>query len=80
MRFCAGCGRDYLGGYCEVCGARARRARLRHKIRTCIVCNTDFTTTRTDPRFCSNACRQKNYRVTESHGLPENPRLAVTAR
>jgi hypothetical protein len=59
---CLGCGNKVLG-YCEVCGARKRRAALRHKTRTCIVCKAAFTTTRTDAKFCSSACRQRRYRL-----------------
>ena len=43
------------------CYARQRRDELRHKLNTCI-CGETFETTRTDARFCSNACRQRSYR------------------
>lgn len=75
---CPGCGNGFLV-YCEVCGARERRARLRFKQRACMTCEKSFTTTRTDARFCSNGCRQKHYRrVTDKRGVADAPREAVT--
>jgi hypothetical protein len=67
-------------GYCQTCYARVLRREHRHKRGTCAGCNQPFTTTRTDARFCSGACRQRGYRrrVTEKRGFIGNPRLSVT--
>ena len=35
----------------------------RYKQRVCQGCGTGFTAVRTDARFCSDACRQRSYRV-----------------
>jgi hypothetical protein len=63
---CAGCGCrrgvNFVKGQCWACYQRAWRAARRHKQRPCSVCGQMFDTTRTDARFCSNACRQKDYR------------------
>jgi hypothetical protein len=68
-------------GYCQACYARQLRRRHRHKQRTCAGCQATFTTTRTDARFCSNACRQKEHRrrVTEKRSSTVLLRVAVTA-
>jgi hypothetical protein len=49
-------------GVCDACYERRRRKLHRHKQRTCAVCGVGFTTTRSDSRFCSNACRQAAHR------------------
>jgi hypothetical protein len=48
---------------CAACYERARRKKHRHKQRFCLSCSTEFTTTRTDAKFCSVACKQKAYRL-----------------
>jgi hypothetical protein len=53
--------------YCHTCYQRLWRAKHRHKLRTCVTCGTEFTTTRVDAKFCSNACRQKAHRGALAH-------------
>jgi hypothetical protein len=48
---------------CEACGKRARRKASRKKAHICAVCKTEFRSARRDARFCSNACRQSDYRL-----------------
>jgi hypothetical protein len=49
-----------------------RRERLRERQRktpaakTCAVCGQQFTPTRSDAEYCSNACRQNHYRKSNS--------------
>ena len=47
---------------------RAKRIKLARepKTATCFTCQGEFTPTRGDARFCSNACRQKHYRAKGS--------------
>jgi hypothetical protein len=47
---------------------RAKRIKLARepKTTTCLTCQETFTPTRSDARFCSNACRQKHYRAKGS--------------
>jgi hypothetical protein len=62
-------------GRCPPCYARYRRKLNRHKQRTCTTCGLEFTTTRTDARFCSNACRQKAYRTSATASPAEGDRV-----
>jgi predicted RNA-binding Zn-ribbon protein involved in translation (DUF1610 family) len=65
---CPECGRSgfrwwqFTAGVCHGCYTRDRRKLKRHKQRDCVTCGLEFTTTRTDAKFCSNACRQKAHR------------------
>ena len=72
---CGGCGRVfyttiYTKKYCHSywCGNQAnnRRQREYHQMRrqdlVCQCCGEKFTPKRADARYCSNACRQKDYR------------------
>lgn len=74
---CAGCGRRFYTlvstkKYCNyyTCGKigqarlneQRRMERRRLNARNCEECGRKFTPTRSDARFCSNACRQKSYR------------------
>jgi hypothetical protein len=78
-------GRDSLRAKCKECmkkAARAhrlanpeQRAELRHKLRTCAGCSIVFTTTRTDARYCSAACRQKAC-LARSSSRPSGTRQA----
>ena len=45
------------------CYQRAWRRSRRVKQRTCEVCQTTFSTARTDARFCSGVCRQWAFRL-----------------
>ncbi len=53
-----------------VCGKDCRselsrsRSRSKHSLieRVCLTCNKQFIPTRSNARFCSNACRQRSYR------------------
>ena len=55
---------------CEACkpkaeAARARDARAKkRKGKTCLLCEKSFTPSRDDALFCSNACRQRAYRMS----------------
>jgi hypothetical protein len=40
----------------------------RHKRRVCCVGGEEFSTVRRDVKFCSNACRQANYRRLQHNG------------
>jgi hypothetical protein len=58
---------------CEGCGTRplvwseaGAKLHPRHKQCTCVTCGIEFTTTRTDAKFCSNACRQKAHRRAQA--------------
>lgn len=65
---CGGCGRKLMTqpgwrGVCsQRCEARVRRKYRRFKTVACDVCKDAFRTTRTDAKFCSDACRQAAYR------------------
>ena len=72
-RACAGCGEPMMilglsGWHDAVCSNRChqrhRRKLNRPRLR-CAACKKYFTATRTDARFCSNACRQWTYRRRE---------------
>jgi site-specific DNA recombinase len=73
-RRCLGCDEtNLLGGslgYCATCYERHRRWRDRFKQCTCVTCGIEFTTTRTDAKFCSNACRQKAHRRAQGGRHP----------
>ena len=70
------CGERFGGRYapavwCHTCYQRLwrekqRKLHLRHKQCTCVTCGIEFTTTRTDAKFCSNACRQKAHRRAQA--------------
>jgi hypothetical protein len=75
---CAGCGREvwselrwYLTApvtCCEQCAHKVRLAAARNRrteargTRKCQQCGETFEPTRTDAKFCKNACRQNAYR------------------
>jgi hypothetical protein len=60
---------DYGAWTCSAnCYAKHKRKAQRQKQLTCEACHETFATTRTDARFCSNACRQWTYR--RRHGQP----------
>ena len=77
---CGGCGRPVHDEWgrpshqmvvcCEACrpkaqAASARAARARKRAgKTCSLCKNSFTPARDDARFCSNACRQRAYRMS----------------
>ena len=78
---CGGCGRVfyttiYTKKYCHSywCGNQANNRRqreyrqMRRQDLVCQCCGEKFTPKRTGARYCSNACRQKDYRkrVTDS--------------
>ena len=48
---------------CEACGKRARRKPNGIKNHICAACKGEFRSTRRDARFCTNACRQSDYRL-----------------
>ena len=72
---CGGCGRVfyttiYTKKYCHSywCGNQANNRRqreyrqMRRQDLVCQCCGEKFTPKRADARYCSNACRQKDYR------------------
>ena len=72
---CGGCGRVfyttiYTKKYCHSywCGNQANNRRqreyrqMRRQNLICQCCGEKFTPKRADARYCSNACRQKDYR------------------
>ena len=78
---CGGCGRVfyttiYTKKYCHSywCGNQANNRRqreyrqMRRKDLVCQCCGEKFTPKRADARYCSNACRQKDYRNWVSFG------------
>jgi hypothetical protein len=71
---------DIARGLCQKCWMREFRAARRMKVRACVACQTCFSTPRRDALYCSAACRQRSYRsrVTDKHGVPDNPCLSVT--
>jgi hypothetical protein len=52
----------YIEACSNICYQRARREARRMKQFYCEACKTWFETSRTDARFCSNKCRQWQYR------------------
>lgn len=60
---CLHCGASGIiaRGLCVVCYARDYRRRRRYKHKNCIVCGQSFMTPHRDAKFCSGACRQRNY-------------------
>ena len=42
------------------------------EIKNCIVCKKDFASPTRKQRFCSNSCRQKNYRKEIKEMIAEN--------
>jgi hypothetical protein len=54
------------GTCCNACFRRALRKRRRPKSPLCTCCGISFSSTRTDAKFCSSACRQADcrHRVT----------------
>jgi hypothetical protein len=75
---CRSCGRSVFGfpaslrrACCEQCRQRMIRARRRVPLTCqCDGCGSDFTPTRKDARFCSNACRQRAYRWRRNRRAP----------
>ena len=45
----------------------------------CLICGTEFTPKRSDAKFCSEACKQKNKRNSIMPGEEEVPVVAETA-
>lgn len=78
---CGGCGKPFYTQvkckkYCSFDCMRlgslkiaARRTKENRENRICECCGKVFTPTRSDGKFCSNACRQKAYRKT--HGVTD---------
>ena len=92
---CGGCGRVfyttiYTKKYCHSywCGNQANNRRqreyrqMRRQDLVCQCCGEKFTPKRADARYCSNACRQKDYRkrVTDAASVtnPSNKALSLT--
>ena len=90
---CGGCGRVfyttiYTKKYCHSywCGNQANNRRqreyrqMRRQDLVCQCCGEKFTPKRADARYCSNACRQKDYRkrVTVNQVLKMSTWLSVT--
>lgn len=42
---------------------------------TCLSCGQNFERSRANQKFCSNACRQKNYRLNEPQKKPDNQQV-----
>jgi hypothetical protein len=61
--------RNRFAGYCWRCARAAENSRMRERRawaradRSCEHCAATFTPTRSDGRYCCNACRQSAYRV-----------------
>ena len=76
---CTYCGRSFYqwkktgsGRVTKYCSARCRndsymaRRKARHDLllnKSCSVCGSEFTAKKTDALYCSNACKQKAYRM-----------------
>jgi hypothetical protein len=80
---CVRCDRELSNGFstrngeCIACYERQRRARHHQaQVGVCVICHANFTGRRTDARFCSNACRQKDYRASVT--VPRGSRPATT--
>ena len=72
VRHCAYCGdplphrrRKYCSDPCQQAGWKAeqRHKRALARRRRCAGCNTPFTPTRADGLYCTDACRQRAYRL-----------------
>lgn len=55
------CEREY-----HVARQTEKRRRESDRDKTCATCEREFTATRSDARYCSNACRQKAYRLRKA--------------
>ena len=90
---CGGCGRVfyttiYTKKYCHSywCGNQANNRRqreyrqMRHQDLVCQCCGEKFTPKRAGARYCSNACRQKDYRkrVTVNQVVKMSTLFSVT--
>ena len=90
---CGGCGRVfyttiYTKKYCHSywCGNQANNRRqreyrqMRRQDLVCQCCGEKFTPKRAGARYCSNACRQKDYRkrVTENQVVKMSTSFSVT--
>ena len=89
---CVVCGRPmafdcwvapWVNKLCSLACQRERRnarRRVVHQPRLCDGCGESFTPTRSDARFCSNACRQRAYRERHRERAPESPYAAAGPR
>jgi hypothetical protein len=84
QRPCVTCGRDVIdldtvginrrhATCCEDCANEARYARRRDRLakarqKVCPTCDSEFIGSRSDSKFCSNACRQRAYRQRAATG------------
>ncbi len=57
-----------MGQFCVDCDTSINIDMVRGRCTRCLCqsCGADFTSTRRDAKFCSNACRQKAYRRTKN--------------
>jgi ssDNA-binding Zn-finger/Zn-ribbon topoisomerase 1 len=59
------------------CYQRAWRRSRRIKLRACEGCHREFQSSRKDARFCSNACRQMQYRARLAQNDPDAQRAEL---
>jgi len=57
-----------LRWYAKCYGSATDETTCNSLSRACATCGEDFTWTRADARYCSNACRQSAYRERKANG------------